>query len=65
MFQVKWSAQKLHDEPILFGDFLDLNAPSGGRTYRLISDYEKLANILEDYLIRVNFGGGQVRSSSI
>ncbi|XP_071789676.1 dynein axonemal heavy chain 6-like isoform X2 [Asterias amurensis] len=58
-FKVKWSAEKLHDEPILFGDFLDLNAPSVDRVYRHISDYDKLAQILEEFMIRVDYGGGQ------
>lgn len=59
-FQVKWTAEKLQNEPFLFGDFLDLNVPSAERVYRPISDYEKLAHILEEYIVRVNYGGGQV-----
>ncbi|XP_022090728.1 dynein heavy chain 6, axonemal-like isoform X2 [Acanthaster planci] len=58
-FKVKWTPEKLHDEPILFGDFLDLNAPSVDRVYRHISDYDKLAQILEEYMVRVDYGSGQ------
>ncbi|XP_038073413.1 dynein heavy chain 6, axonemal-like isoform X3 [Patiria miniata] len=58
-FKVKWTPEKLHDEPILFGDFLDLNAPSVDRVYRHISDYDKLAQILEEYMVRVDYGAGQ------
>ncbi|XP_071833092.1 dynein axonemal heavy chain 6-like isoform X4 [Apostichopus japonicus] len=58
-FRVKWTAEKLQNEPFLFGDFLDLNVPSGERVYRPISDYDKLAHILEEYIVRVNYGGGQ------
>ncbi|XP_063958044.1 dynein axonemal heavy chain 6-like isoform X2 [Lytechinus pictus] len=59
-FKVKWSAEKLRDEPFLFGDFLDLNAPSAERIYRPINDYGKLASILEEFLVRINYSGGQL-----
>lgn len=65
LVQVKWTAEKLQNEPFLFGDFLDLNVPSGERVYRPISDYDKLAHILEEYIVRVNYGGGQVHISTI
>ncbi|XP_070577565.1 LOW QUALITY PROTEIN: dynein axonemal heavy chain 6-like [Ptychodera flava] len=58
-FKVKWTAEKLRDEPIMFGDFLNMNAPASGRHYALITDQKKVAAALEEYQIRLNYGNAQ------
>ncbi|XP_077989551.1 dynein axonemal heavy chain 6-like [Glandiceps talaboti] len=58
-FKVKWTAEKLRDEPIMFGDFINMNAPASARSYTLITDQKKLASALEEYQIRLNYGNTQ------
>ncbi|XP_019625905.1 PREDICTED: LOW QUALITY PROTEIN: dynein heavy chain 6, axonemal-like [Branchiostoma belcheri] len=56
-FKVSWTADKLCREPVMFGDFLDMHAPSSvGRVYRYVSNKKKLAGILEEYHNRLTMG---------
>eukprot|EP00058_Branchiostoma_floridae_P021107 XP_002606597.1 hypothetical protein BRAFLDRAFT_120109 [Branchiostoma floridae] len=56
-FKVTWTAQKLCREPVMFGDFLDMHAPSSvGRVYRYVTNKKKLAGILEEYHNRLTMG---------
>ncbi|XP_070181014.1 dynein axonemal heavy chain 6-like [Littorina saxatilis] len=55
-FKVRWSADKLISEGILFGDFFDMEETSAQRIYRPMIDQTKLTRVLEDYYMRYNFG---------
>ena len=43
--------------PLLYGDFLDLNAPSINRVYRPMQSTAQIAAILEEFHLRTSFGG--------
>ncbi|KAL8598268.1 hypothetical protein ACOMHN_035218 [Nucella lapillus] len=55
-FKVRWSADKLMEEGILFGDFFDMEETSAQRIYRSMTDQAKLTRVLEDYYMRYNYG---------
>ena len=46
-FKVKYDAEQLHNKPIIFGDFQDLNALSGDRVYRQVNNTKLLTKMLE------------------
>ncbi|XP_033124826.1 dynein heavy chain 6, axonemal-like [Anneissia japonica] len=58
-FKLKWSAEQLFAKPLMFGDFMDVNAPSAERIYRAMPDPSRTVQVLEDYLVRMNFGTSQ------
>ena len=53
---MKWSADKLMGEGVLFGDFFEMDETSEQRIYRPMFDRSKLTRVLEDYYMRYNFG---------
>ncbi|WAR20146.1 DYH6-like protein, partial [Mya arenaria] len=55
-FKVKWSAEQLQEEHMIFGDFFDLDDTSHGRVYRPITDQNKIRQTLEEFYMRMNFG---------
>ncbi|KAH3851244.1 hypothetical protein DPMN_093724, partial [Dreissena polymorpha] len=55
-FKVKWSAEQLMDEHMIFGDFFDIDDQSQGRVYRPITDQNKIRQVLEEFYMRMNFG---------
>lgn len=55
-FKVKWTAEQMMEEHIIFGDFIDVNNSAQARTYRPITDQNKLRQSLEEYYMRMNFG---------
>ncbi|XP_071963333.1 dynein axonemal heavy chain 6-like [Antedon mediterranea] len=58
-FKLKWSAEQLYTKPFMFGDFMDVNAPSAERIYRGMPDPSRTVQVLEDYLVRMNYGNSQ------
>lgn len=54
--QVRWSADKLMGEGILFGDFFDMEERATERIYRPMTDQAKLTRVLEDYYMRHSYG---------
>lgn len=59
-YQVKWTAEQLMEEHIIFGDFFDLDDQSHGRVYRPITDQNKIRQTLEEFYMRMNFGNTKV-----
>ena len=58
---MRWSADKLMKEPVIFGDFVDMPGDSSqSRVYKPITDMKKLAQSLEEYYMRQNIGNTQV-----
>ncbi|XP_041352994.1 dynein heavy chain 6, axonemal-like isoform X2 [Gigantopelta aegis] len=55
-FKVTWSAEKLMNNSVLFGDFFDIDEEVNRHIYRPISDYAKLSRVLEELHIRMHFG---------
>ena len=51
LYQVKWTPQKLQDEPVLFADFMDAGEGRAHRVYRPITDRNKLTQVHE-YLLK-------------
>lgn len=47
------------NEEVLFGDFFEMDDPTV-RVYRPVSDRKKLARVLEEYYMRMNYGNTQV-----
>ncbi|XP_050405705.2 dynein axonemal heavy chain 6, partial [Patella vulgata] len=56
-FKVKWTAEKLRNEQVLFGDFFEIDTTN--RTYQPLADRSKLGTVLEDYYMRLNFGNSK------
>ncbi|RUS88172.1 hypothetical protein EGW08_004069 [Elysia chlorotica] len=55
--QVRWSADSLMKDSVLFGDFFDTSEHSSQRrVYRPISGQNKLIAILEEYYMKLNLG---------
>lgn len=52
-FQITISAEKLEKEPFIFGDFLDVNAPTNNRIYRHLPDRKTLTTLLDEYYLRI------------
>ncbi|XP_073755948.1 dynein axonemal heavy chain 14 isoform X3 [Callorhinus ursinus] len=48
-FQIQWTKEKLMNDSIVFVDFLDINKPHRKKIYRNTSDYDKLANVLNEF----------------
>ncbi|KAK3092231.1 hypothetical protein FSP39_000084 [Pinctada imbricata] len=56
-FKVKWSKEKLMKEQVLFGDFFEVQQQKGSASvYHAMSDRKKLATVLEEYYMRMNYG---------
>ena len=55
LFQVKWTPQRLQDEPVLFADFMDADEGRTHRIYRPITDRNKLTQVNSFILIRTYF----------
>ncbi|KAK3576323.1 hypothetical protein CHS0354_039732 [Potamilus streckersoni] len=55
-FKVQWTPEKLMDEQVIFGDFFDLENEKASRVYRPMTDKRKLAQTLEEFYMRMNFG---------
>ncbi|OWF46435.1 Dynein heavy chain 6, axonemal [Mizuhopecten yessoensis] len=53
-FKVKWSKDMLMNKQVLFGDFFEMEATL--HVYRPMSDRTKLAQVLEEYYMRMNYG---------
>ncbi|XP_069117336.1 dynein axonemal heavy chain 6-like isoform X3 [Argopecten irradians] len=53
-FKVKWTKDMLMNEQVLFGDFFEMEATH--HVYRPMSDRNKLAQVLEEYYMRMNYG---------
>uniref|UniRef100_H2YVQ5 AAA+ ATPase domain-containing protein n=1 Tax=Ciona savignyi TaxID=51511 RepID=H2YVQ5_CIOSA len=47
-------AETLQNAPIIFGDFLDMNAPSASRMYRQLPSHNMLSTLLEEYYMRIS-----------
>ncbi|MBN3302923.1 DYH6 protein, partial [Amia calva] len=58
-FKVSWPVENLMKEPIIFGDFVDMNVPATRRIYKQIADQRKLQTVLEEYHIRSSSGNSQ------
>nr|KAI8735296.1 dynein heavy chain 6; axonemal-like [Biomphalaria glabrata] len=56
-FKMRWTAEKLMEDSVLFGDFFDM-AEHGSlhRVYRPLADKNKLVRVLEEYHMRMNMG---------
>ncbi|XP_051780645.1 dynein axonemal heavy chain 6-like [Erpetoichthys calabaricus] len=54
-FKLSTSTEIFLSESAVFGDFLDINSPSGSRIYKHISDEKKLTAFLEEYQLRSSF----------
>lgn len=54
---MRWTAEKLMEDSVLFGDFFDM-AEHGSlhRVYRPLADKNKLVRVLEEYHMRMNMG---------
>ena len=46
-FKVRWAPKELEKDPLLFGDFLEVNSPHAPRVYRFVRSYDRLPKILE------------------
>ena len=58
--QVKWTPDKLQNEPFLFADFLDVHDDAKTmRVYRQLTDYPRLMQNLEEYYLRQNVSNSQ------
>ncbi|XP_064622088.1 dynein axonemal heavy chain 6-like isoform X2 [Lineus longissimus] len=58
-FKVRWTPERLLNEPVVFCDFLDSGGSTRARVYRPISDNSKLAQIMEELYMRQNAGNTQ------
>ncbi|XP_075255484.1 dynein axonemal heavy chain 6-like isoform X3 [Convolutriloba macropyga] len=56
-FKIKMTLEAFEQAPLLYGDFLDLNAPSINRVYRPMQSTAQIAAILEEFHLRTSFGG--------
>ncbi|KAG2467637.1 DYH6 protein, partial [Polypterus senegalus] len=54
-FKLSTSTETFLKESVVFGDFLDINSPSGSRIYKHIPDEKKLTAFLEEYQLRSSF----------
>ncbi|XP_044772138.1 dynein axonemal heavy chain 14 [Neomonachus schauinslandi] len=48
-FQIQWTKEKLMNDSIVFVDFLDINKPHRKKIYRNTNDYNRLANVLNEF----------------
>ncbi|GFO34548.1 dynein heavy chain 1, axonemal, partial [Plakobranchus ocellatus] len=56
-FKVRWPADSLMTNSVLFGDFFDTSEHTNQRrVYRPLSDHNKLVSILEEYNMKMNLG---------
>ncbi|KAK7488391.1 hypothetical protein BaRGS_00020365, partial [Batillaria attramentaria] len=55
-FKVRWSADKLMEDGVLFGDFFEMQERAEERIYRPLTDHARLTRVLEDYYMRYNYG---------
>uniref|UniRef100_H2YVQ6 AAA+ ATPase domain-containing protein n=1 Tax=Ciona savignyi TaxID=51511 RepID=H2YVQ6_CIOSA len=53
-FKITIPAETLQNAPIIFGDFLDMNAPSASRMYRQLPSHNMLSTLLEEYYMRIS-----------
>uniref|UniRef100_H2YVP8 AAA+ ATPase domain-containing protein n=1 Tax=Ciona savignyi TaxID=51511 RepID=H2YVP8_CIOSA len=56
-FKITIPAETLQNAPIIFGDFLDMNAPSASRMYRQLPSHNMLSTLLEEYYMRIRYSG--------
>ncbi|XP_032239531.2 dynein axonemal heavy chain 6 isoform X3 [Nematostella vectensis] len=59
-FKVRWEPEMLQDEPIMYGDFFDTNMPHGTRIYRLLSNYDRVLHILQEYYDKAKLSSGNM-----
>ncbi len=57
---MKWTPEKLQNEPVMFADFMDAGEGKVHRIYRPITDHAKLTGLLEEFYMRQNIGNTQV-----
>nr|XP_039247972.1 dynein heavy chain 6, axonemal-like [Styela clava] len=55
-FKITITAEKLESEPLIFGDFLDMNVPVASRIYRHLPDRRMLNTLLMEYYMRISAG---------
>ncbi|XP_053375273.1 dynein axonemal heavy chain 6-like isoform X4 [Mercenaria mercenaria] len=64
-FKVKWSAEQLIEEHVIFGDFFDVDDQSHARIYRPIVDQNKIRQTLEEFYMRMNFGNTKLTGEEL
>ncbi|KAM9212758.1 dynein axonemal heavy chain 14 [Dugong dugon] len=52
-FQISWTKEKLMNDSTVFVDFLDINKPHRKKIYRNTNNYNKLANILSEFQMKL------------
>ncbi|XP_042636359.1 dynein axonemal heavy chain 14 [Orycteropus afer afer] len=52
-FQISWTKEKLMNDSTVFVDFLDVNKPHRKKMYQNTNDYNKLANILSEFQMKL------------
>ncbi|XP_058131265.1 dynein axonemal heavy chain 14 [Dasypus novemcinctus] len=64
-FQILWTKEKLMGDSTVFVDFLDINKALKKKTYQNTNDYNKLANILNEFQTRLSSTSLEISHSMV
>ncbi|XP_059731658.1 dynein axonemal heavy chain 14 isoform X2 [Bos taurus] len=64
-FQIQWTKEKLINDPIIFVDFLDVNKSHKKKTYQYTNDYNKLAEVLTEFQMKLNSASLEISNSLV
>ncbi|XP_043340601.1 dynein axonemal heavy chain 14 [Cervus canadensis] len=64
-FQIQWTKEKLMNDPIIFVDFLDVNKSHRKKTYQYTNDYNKLAEVLTEFQMKLNSASLEISHSLV
>ncbi|XP_070624136.1 dynein axonemal heavy chain 14 isoform X2 [Bos indicus] len=64
-FQIQWTKEKLINDPVIFVDFLDVNKSHKKKTYQYTNDYNKLAEVLTEFQMKLNSASLEISNSLV
>ncbi|XP_057583181.1 dynein axonemal heavy chain 14 [Hippopotamus amphibius kiboko] len=64
-FQIHWTKEKLMNDSTIFVDFLDVNKSHRKKTYRNTNDYNKLAEVLNEFQMKLNSASLEISHSMV
>uniref|UniRef100_A0A287B324 Dynein axonemal heavy chain 14 n=1 Tax=Sus scrofa TaxID=9823 RepID=A0A287B324_PIG len=64
-FQILWTKEKLMSDSIIFVDFLDINKSNRKKMYQNTNDYHKLAEILNEFQMKLNSASLEISHSMV
>ncbi|XP_032694671.1 dynein heavy chain 14, axonemal [Lontra canadensis] len=64
-FQVQWTKEKLMNDSTVFVDFLDINKAHRKKIYRNTNDYHKLANVLNEFQMKLSSASLEIFHSMV